>query len=71
LRSAQGVFEYWDDPDCLFRVQIAQAGHSIRLPDRDIPAGAQVLMLHLWNEHTPRFPPDGASLAEAVRGQRM
>lgn len=62
---------YWDDPDCLFRAQIARATRDIALPDTVIPAGEKVLGLHFWNEHMPKIPPEGPTLALALRGSRM
>lgn len=71
LRRAQGIFEFWDDPDCMFRARIARAPHTIHLPKGRVPAGAKVLEMHLWNEHVPHIPPGGPSLALAVQGRRM
>lgn len=71
LREQQGVFEYWDDPDCMFRAGTSRARHVISLPDGEIPAGAEVLQLHFWNEHMPQIPADGPNLTVAIRGQRM
>ena len=71
LRRAQGLFVYWDDPDCLFRAKIGQAPHRLHLPVGEIPAGAKVLELHFWNEHMPRIPPEGPDLGLAVQGRRM
>lgn len=71
LCRLQGVFVYWDDPDCLFRAQIARATRAIVLPGTVIPAGAEVLGLHFWNEHMPEIPPEGPTLALALRGSRM
>lgn len=71
LRKQQGVFEYWDDPDCMFRASTGRAQHEIDLPDGEIPAGAKVLQLHFWNEHMPQIASDGPDLAVAIRGQRM
>lgn len=71
LRRQQGVFEYWDDPDCMFRAGTGRARHAIRLPEGEIPAGAKVLQLHFWNEHMPQIPAEGPTLAVAIRGQRM
>ena len=47
LRQWRGVFEFSDAPDCLFRLRVARAGHALRLPEGEIPAGAKVLELHL------------------------
>lgn len=71
LRWAQGVFVFWDDPACMFRARVAQAPHTLCLPDGEIRAGAPVLELHFWNEHMPRIPPEGANLSVAVQGRRM
>jgi hypothetical protein len=71
LCRLQGVFVYWDNPACLFRAQVAQATREIVLPDTVIPAGEKVLGLHFWNEHMPRIPPEGPTLALALRGSRM
>ena len=71
LCRRQGVFVFWDDPDCLFRAQATRASSPIVLPGTEIPVGAKVLGLHFWNEHMPQIPPEGPSLALAVRGRRM
>lgn len=71
LRWIHGVFEYWDDPDCMFRVGFGRAPHTLYLPDGEIPAGATVLQLHFWNEHMPHIPPEGPNVALAIRGTRM
>lgn len=67
LRWALGVYEFDDDPDCLLRVRLAPTAHVIILPDRKVPAGAQILELHLWNEHIPPLSPAGPDLAWATR----
>jgi hypothetical protein len=71
LRKAQGVFEYWADPDCMFRVSYGRAPRLICLPDSEIPDGAKVLFLHFWNEHMPQIPPEGPNLTLAMRAARM
>jgi hypothetical protein len=71
LRKAQGVFEYWDDPDCMFRVSHSRAPRPISLPDSEIPDGAEVLLLHFWNEHMPHIPPEGPNINMAMRAARM
>ena len=71
LRKVQGVFEYWDDPDCMFRVSRGRAPHSISLPDSEIPEDAEVLLLHFWNEHMPQIPPEGPTISMAMRAARM
>lgn len=71
LRWRLGVFEFCSESACLFRVRIAPAPHAIPLPGGQVPAGAPVLELHLWNEHVPRIPPEGPDLAWAARLRRM
>ena len=71
LSRRQGVFVFWDDPDCLFRAQFVRASGEIVLPGTVIPAGAKVLGLHFWNEHMPQIAPEGPTIAQAVRGRRM
>jgi hypothetical protein len=71
LCRRQGVFVFWDDPDCLFRAQFSRASREIVLPGAVIPAGAKVLGLHFWNEHIPQIASEGPTLAQAVRGRRM
>ncbi len=71
LGRAQGLFVYWDDPKAMFRIQLAKAPHTLRLPDGVVEAGASVLTLHFWNEHTPEFGPAGPDLAWAMGVYRM
>jgi hypothetical protein len=71
IRRASGVIEYCDDPQCIFRVQLAPAPHPVQLSDgTTIPAGAPVLLLHLWNEHIPPIDPAGPDLAWALQTER-
>ncbi len=54
LRHRQGVYEFSDDPLCMFRAQRARADCVLRLSDGTlIRPGDPVLNLHLWNEHVP------------------
>ena len=71
LRRVLGVYNFSDKADCLLRVQLTRASHAVEFPDRAIPAGAPVLMLHLWNEHVPPLPPEGADLVWARRAGRL
>ncbi len=70
LRRTTGVFSFCDDAACLLRLQLGKAPHAILLPDGVIQAGEPVAILHLWNEHMPHIPPDGPTLAWALRFQR-
>lgn len=71
LRQRQGVLEYTDNPDCVFRIQRARAEAPLVLSDGTrIAPGDAVLNLHLWNEQFPAMGPDGATMrwARAVAG---
>jgi hypothetical protein len=66
LQRRQGVFEYTDDPTCIFRIQRAQAEEDVTLSDGvRIEPGEPVLNLHLWNEHIPLMGPEGATVSWA------
>lgn len=71
LRRANGVFEFWDDPHCVLRLQCSRAPHALRFPTQAVQAGEPVLGLHLWNEHLPPLPEAGADLAWASRMHRL
>lgn len=65
IRKTSRVFEFSREADCLLRLQVGRAPHPLRLPDLTVEAGKPVLLLHLWNERLPPFPPDGVDLAWA------
>lgn len=71
LRRASGLFEYTDRPACLLRLQRARTKRALPLPGGNVPAGAPVLLIHLWNEHVPPIPADGADMAWAARTYRL
>jgi len=72
LRRALGVFEFCDERECLFRLQLARASHDLCLSDdAEVRMGERVLMLHLWNEHVPPMGPAAPDLAWAVSVHRM
>jgi hypothetical protein len=63
LRRWCGVFEYTANPDCIFRLRLVRLQNPIVLSDGTAcAAGDQIAELHLWNEHIPPFPPEGATL---------
>ena len=63
LRQQQGVYEYSDDPLCMFRVQRGHADCDLRLSDGTVVrTGDPVLNLHFWNEHVPAIGPNGISI---------
>jgi hypothetical protein len=71
LRWKMGIYEYWDDPQCLFRVNVTHTSRPIRVSGGEVPVGAEVLEMHFWNEHFPRIPPDGPDMVFAVNLHRM
>ena len=71
LRKCNGVFEFCDDPDCVFRVSIGVSKYPLRVPDGEIPAGTKVLEVHFWNENIPPMAPTGPTLSWAVKFRRM
>jgi hypothetical protein len=63
LRRWCSVFEYSSDPDCIFRLRLVRLKDPIILSDGTAcAAGDRIAELHLWNEHIPCFPPEGATL---------
>jgi hypothetical protein len=72
LRQFEGVFEYSQSPDCLFRINVERLRADVRLADGTFGArGDRAIEIHLWNEHVPRIPPSGVSLAWARRFNRQ
>ena len=72
LRRFHGVREFSERPDCLLRIAIGCAAADARLADgSDVARGAQVIDLHLWNEHLADLPPlsIGLGRASALRRQ--
>jgi hypothetical protein len=68
LRKLQHVYEYSDDPACLFRIQRARAAAEVKLADGvRVRKGDPILNLHLWNEHMPRLDSDGMDFKWARR----
>jgi hypothetical protein len=64
LRRCHRVHEYSDDIQCIFRIAFRRAQSDIMLhPGRLIRSGDTIVELHLWNEHLPLVPPDGANMA--------
>jgi len=59
------------DPDCLLRLQLRQASHTVRLGTEIIRQGDPVLALHVNNERIPRLPAGGANLEWALGLRRQ
>jgi hypothetical protein len=71
LRRRQGIFEYTNRADCLFRVQLCCTEQHLSLPDGTrVRAGETLLKLHLWNEHIPPMGQSGATFGWARRMSR-
>ena len=70
MRRRQGIFEFCEDEDCIFRLRGTTAGEAPALVDAGLPADARVLELHFWNEHLPELPVGGPDLAWANRARR-
>jgi hypothetical protein len=63
-----GVYEFTDDPRCLFRIQCVRLEAAVQLTDGTrVRPGGRVLGLHLWNEHVPRMGRRGPTLAWACQ----
>lgn len=63
LRSWYGVYEFTDDPLCIFRVGMSRARAAVTLSDGTAIAADEVIgTLHFWNEHLPRYPASGPDL---------
>jgi hypothetical protein len=71
LRKRHGVYEISDDPECVFRIQLRQAPHEVSIHGNKISKGDPVLGMHIWNEHMPKLPEDGADLGWARRSHRL
>jgi len=71
VRAGYGVRPFCQAPDCLLRWQLGHAPRDITLPDGVIPRRAAVVWIHLWNEHIPPMPPEGADWAWALQVRRM
>ncbi len=71
LRKREQVFEYTDDPKCLFRAQWIEAEYDVMLVDgTEIHAGDPLIVLHLWNEQVPSLGHEGASVGWAASAAR-
>jgi hypothetical protein len=64
LQRREGVFEYSEKSDCIFRIQLTRLSSDVRLSDGTCGhVGDRVIDLHFWNEQVPVPPMDGYSLA--------
>jgi len=71
LRRRQDVFEYTQNPACVFRLDIGPAARPLALRDGTrVHAGQRIARLHFWNEQIPVVPPTGATIAWGRQMQR-
>ncbi len=71
LRERQGIYEYTDSSDCLFRIQRERAPHPFSFSDGTrVRTGDPIISLHLWNEHIPAMGHRGPTLVWARRTLR-
>lgn len=71
LQKRESVYEYSDDPRCLFRIQRAKIERGLTLHDGTVLCkGDPAMKLHFWNEHVPPIRPDGAMAAWALKFTR-
>ena len=69
LRRRDHVCEYSSEPRCVFRMQVVGARQDLVLADgTTVRTGDKLINIHLWNEHIPVIPPEGATFAW---GRRM
>ena len=65
-RRRLGIWEFSDDPRCVFRIQLATARVAVNLADGTIVrVGDRIGAFHLWNEQVPRIPCTGPDLTWA------
>lgn len=71
LRQRQGIHEFTEDEECVFRLSLGPASREIQLADGTrVREGDLVLQLHFWNEHLPQMPEAGPSAAWAALMKR-
>src|SRR5690242_11998850 len=64
LCRRQGIYEYSNRSDCLFRIQLAEVEQGLSLSDGiEFRAGDPMLKLHLGTVHVPPMGQGGASIA--------
>ncbi|MGE5123381.1 MAG: YkoP family protein [Acidobacteriaceae bacterium] len=58
------------DPDCILRIQLREASHTINIGNEMILTGQPILVLHINNHRMPGLPTAGANLAWALKLRR-
>lgn len=63
IRTYYGISEFSDDPKCVLRVALGQARTAVMLSDGTMVENGELIgTLHFWNEHLPRYAPNGPDL---------
>lgn len=71
-RRVLGIWEFTDDPQCIFRLGITRARIGAQLADGTVVRpGDRIGVIHLWNDHMPRIPETGPDLAWALTLERV
>ena len=71
LSQQNNVVPFNDDPDCILRIQIQETRHPLELSDGTLPAGTEVIMLHLWNERSLHIPTGGPDISWGLKMYRL
>jgi hypothetical protein len=71
IRKSEGVFEFSKDPNCILRLQLRRAAHSVTIGNARISKSEPVLEVHAWNERMPKLPEEGATLVWALQLRRQ
>jgi ceramide glucosyltransferase len=67
LRRREKIFEFTDDPNCLFRAGYSSSPrHLVLADDSRIAQGDLVMDMHLWNEHVIPIGPQGPGMRYGV-----
>ena len=71
LRRRQAVFEYTQNPACVFRLDVSPIDRPLVLRDGTrVVAGQRIVRLHFWNEQVPAVPRTGATIGWGRRMRR-
>lgn len=66
LRRWQGIYEFCEDPVCIWRLSLARARAPMTFADGTTVAPGDLLaVIHFWNERIPPVPPAGPDMAWA------
>src|SRR5262245_22639822 len=72
LRRWNSVVEFTTDPTCILRIRVDRLERALVLADgTSARAGERFVDLHLWNEHIPAMPKEGASIAWDTADARL